>query len=108
KLKRKENKLLLQKFREKDAGQHRKSRQKTREISIKMTKIRERNRARLAKRRLKLTSEKVGLRLSKLPLSSSSTIPKFAYKCFENLAPIAPSRSTNLSEVIKNNVIQFY
>ncbi|CAF1346632.1 unnamed protein product [Rotaria sordida] len=133
-----ENKLLLEKFREKDAARHRKYRRIIKKNPTKLEKIREQNRKRQAKRRLKLRSQKINSHLNEISSQAISTPP---YKCPQTLAkavhrserslpasptkkkeiirrlaikngvvvqPVIQSRSTDISEDTKNKVIQFY
>ena len=52
----------------------------------KIEKIRKQNRAWQIKRRMKLASQKLGLQLNQLSMSSPSTAPKSAYKSVQSLA----------------------
>jgi len=83
KLKLEENKSLLEKFREKDAAAHRKSRQENKNNPDKTAKIREQNRKRQAKRRSKLAAEKkTTFRIKSIMfLNECFTIRKFIQVC---------------------------
>ncbi|CAF4476057.1 unnamed protein product [Rotaria sp. Silwood2] len=70
-----ENKSLLAKFREKDAAWHRKYRQIINKHPTTLEKLREQNRKRQAKRRLKLRSPKTNPRLKKISSQIVSTSP---------------------------------
>ncbi|CAF1514548.1 unnamed protein product, partial [Rotaria sordida] len=99
-----ENKLLLEKFREKDAARHRKYRRIIKKNPTKLEKIREQNRKRQAKRRLKLRSQKINSHLNEISSQAISTPP---YKCPQTLAkavhrsertlPASPTKKRNNS-----------
>jgi len=87
KLKLEENKSLLEKFREKDAAAHRKSRQENKNNPDKTAKIREQNRKRQAKRRSKLAAEKKQRSELSQSCSSTNVSPlESSYKCAQTLA----------------------
>ena len=83
----------------------------------KIEKIREQNRARQIKRQMKLASQKLGLQLNQLSMSSPSTVPKSTYKSVQNLAnavhrteralPASPRRKEEIIRqlVVKHGVI---
>jgi hypothetical protein len=141
KLRFEENKLLLQKFREKDAAAHRKSRQSNKNNPEKIAKIREQNRVRQAKRRLKLAAEKLGPHLNQSCSLSTPATSQISYKCVQTFAkavhrterglpksptkqneiiqylaikygiiskPVPRSPPNILSDITKNNVIEFH
>ncbi|CAF3263065.1 unnamed protein product [Rotaria sp. Silwood2] len=108
-----ENKSLLQKFREKDAAKHRKSRQLIKQDPIKLEKIRAQNRARQAKRLLKLASEKLNSQLNNLTLLSKPQQPTSLYKCPQTLAKAVhrserslPASPTRKKEIIRHLAIK--
>lgn len=86
KLKLEKNGSLLRKFREKDAAAHREIRQIIKQDPEKMTRIRGQNRLRQAKRRLKLTSEKLGSHFKQSCSLSTSSSSQSSYKCVRTLA----------------------
>jgi len=85
-LKLEKNKSLLEKFREKDASAHRKSRQLTRKDPIKMAKTREQNRERQAKRRRTLASEKLGSQFNQICSLSTPAASEAPYKSIQSFS----------------------
>ncbi|CAF4199780.1 unnamed protein product, partial [Rotaria sordida] len=91
-------------FREKDAARHRKYRRIIKKNPTKLEKIREQNRKRQAKRRLKLRSQKINSHLNEISSQAISTPP---YKCPQTLAkavhrsertlPASPTKKRNNS-----------